>query len=197
MGKMLEYVREWFAAAQEALRQMQLAAPDYWDGALASAVRLGLAALALFACVLLAQLIVLLCARRREWKRIAAFAGTLVAVLALGVWAYRPLPVAPTGAQQIAVERVEANGAHRTLRLTAAQRQQLTVWLESAQCVRDVRAAVPETEETAYRVTYETTDGEASLWVARGVCLREASTENGLLYTVLSGDALYEALAAQ
>ena len=64
--------------------------PDYWDGALDTALRVVRTALPLFAAVLLVQLVLLVFARRKRPRRILVFAGTLVVVLGLCVWACFP-----------------------------------------------------------------------------------------------------------
>ena len=91
MSGMREFLRTIFDTAKEALRQMELAAPDYWDETIAAIARAALLAMALFAAVLLAQLLLLLCARKKDLRKIAAFAGTLTAVLILYLYAAKPL----------------------------------------------------------------------------------------------------------
>ena len=91
MSGLREFSKTIFDTAKEALRQMELAAPDYWDETVATIARAALLALALFAAVLFVQLIILLFTRQKDLKKIIAFAGTLAAVLVLFAWAHEPL----------------------------------------------------------------------------------------------------------
>ncbi len=95
MKAVTDFLKLLFTTAQEALRQMELAAPDYWDGALSTAARAALLALAAFAAVLFIRLLVLvftaLFTRGKTLGPILVFAGTLAAVLALCAYAYGPL----------------------------------------------------------------------------------------------------------
>lgn len=195
MGKALDFLRALFGTARTALDQLSRAVPDYWDGMAVKAARLALAALFLFAGALLLQLAVLLLARQRPLRRILACAGTLAAVLALGAWACRPVPVAQAPVQSASLVLVAEDGAEQAVRLTAAQQKALAALLEGAQCRPSALAALPAAEGAVYRVAYETKDGAAFVLAARGVCVRYTTEEKGLLYPVLAGDALYEALA--
>ena len=76
--------------ALTALGQLNTLVPDYWDGALDTALRVVRTALPLFAAVLLVQLVLLVFARRKRPRRILVFAGTLAVVLGLCVWACFP-----------------------------------------------------------------------------------------------------------
>ena len=91
MSGLREFLKTIFDTAKEALRQMELAAPHYWDDTIAVIARVALLALVLFAAVLFAQLMILLVSRKKDMKKIAAFAGTLAVVLALYAWAHGPL----------------------------------------------------------------------------------------------------------
>ncbi len=91
MDGIREFLKVMFQTAKEALRQMELAVPDYWDETIAVIARAALLAMALFAAVLLVQLILLLCARKKNLRKIAAFAATLMAVLILYLCAAKPL----------------------------------------------------------------------------------------------------------
>lgn len=91
MNGLREFLQTIFETAKEALRQLELAAPHYWDGAVAMAARAALLAMVLFAAVLLVQLLVVLFAKKKDPKKILAFAGTLAAVLVLYAWAAKPL----------------------------------------------------------------------------------------------------------
>lgn len=91
MSGIQEFLRTIFATAKEALRQMELAAPHYWDDTAAVIARAALLALVLFAAVLFVQLIILLFRRKKDIRKIIAFAGTLAVVLALYAWAREPL----------------------------------------------------------------------------------------------------------
>lgn len=85
------FLKTIFDTAKEALRQMELAAPNYWDETIAAIARAALLALVLFAAVLFVQLIILMFAREKDLWKISAFAGTLAIVLALFAWAHEPL----------------------------------------------------------------------------------------------------------
>ena len=91
MSGLREFLRTIFDTAKEALHQMELAAPDYWDDMIATIARAALLALVLFAAVLFVQLVILLLTRKKDMKKIAAFAGTLAVVLALYAWVHGPL----------------------------------------------------------------------------------------------------------
>lgn len=96
MSGIVDSLRTMWKTALTALGQMHTMVPDYWDGALDTALRVAKAALPLFAAVLLVQLVLLLFAREKQLRRILAFAGTLVVMLGLCAWAY--LPVLTAGA---------------------------------------------------------------------------------------------------
>ena len=85
MSGLADSFREMWKTALTALGQLNTLVPDYWDGALDTALRVVRTALPLFAAVLLVQLVLLVFARR-----ILVFAGTLVVVLGLCVWACFP-----------------------------------------------------------------------------------------------------------
>ena len=91
MNGLREFLQTIFDTAKEALRQLELAVPDYWDGTVAAAARAALLAMALFAAVLLIQLLILLFAKKKDLKKILTFTGTLAALLILYVWASKPL----------------------------------------------------------------------------------------------------------
>lgn len=96
MGRLADSFLEMWKTALTALEQLNMMVPDYWDGALDTALRVVRAALPLFAAVLLVQLVLLVCARRKRPRSIVAFAGTLVVVLGLCVWSYFPVWTAGT-----------------------------------------------------------------------------------------------------
>ena len=91
MSGLREFLETVFDTAKEALRQMKLAAPTYWDETVATIARAALLARVLFAAVLFVQLIILLFKREKDMWKIIAFAGTLAVVLALCAWAHEPL----------------------------------------------------------------------------------------------------------
>lgn len=91
MSGIRDFLKMIFDTAKEALRQMELAAPDHWDDTIAVIARAALLALVLFAAVLFVQLVLLLIARKKNMGKILAFAGTLAVVLALYAWAHGPL----------------------------------------------------------------------------------------------------------
>lgn len=95
MTAVTDFLKALFDTAREALRQMELAAPDYWDGTVDTAVRVALLALAAFAALLLVRLLVLvftaLFTHQKKLGVILAFAGTLAVVLALCAYVYGPL----------------------------------------------------------------------------------------------------------
>lgn len=78
MSGLADSFREMWKTALTALGQLNTLVPDYWDGALDTALRVVRTALPLFAAVLLVQLVLLV------------FAGTLAVVLGLCVWACFP-----------------------------------------------------------------------------------------------------------
>lgn len=84
MSGLADSFREMWKTALTALGQLNTLVPDYWDGALDTALRVVRTALPLFAAVLLVF------ARRKRPRRILVFAGTLVVVLGLCVWACFP-----------------------------------------------------------------------------------------------------------
>lgn len=90
MSGLADSFREMWKTALTALGQLNTLVPDYWDGALDTALRVVRTALPLFAAVLLVQLVLLVFARRKRPRRILVFAGTLVVVLGLCVWACFP-----------------------------------------------------------------------------------------------------------
>ena len=77
MSGLADSFREMWKTALTALGQLNTLVPAYWDGALDTALRVVRTALPLFAAVLLV-------------RRILVFAGTLVVVLGLCVWACFP-----------------------------------------------------------------------------------------------------------
>ena len=77
MSGLADSFREMWKTALTALGQLNTLVPAYWDGALDTAV-------------LLVQLVLLVFARRKRPRRILVFAGTLVVVLGLCVWACFP-----------------------------------------------------------------------------------------------------------
>ena len=83
MSGLADSFREMWKTALTALGQLNTLVPDYWDGALDTALRVVRTALPLFAAVLVF-------ARRKRPRRILVFAGTLVVVLGLCVWACFP-----------------------------------------------------------------------------------------------------------
>ena len=89
MSGLADSFREMWKTALTALGQLNTLVPAYWDGALDTALRVVRTALPLFAAVLLVQLL-LVFARRKRPRRILVFAGTLVVVLGLCVWACFP-----------------------------------------------------------------------------------------------------------
>ena len=91
MSGLREFLKTVFDTAKEALRQMELAAPHYWDDTIAVIARVALLALVLFAAVLFVQLIILLFTRKKDLKKIVAFAGTLAVLLVLYAWVHGPL----------------------------------------------------------------------------------------------------------
>ena len=91
MSGIRDFLKTIFDTAKEALRQMELAAPDYWDDTIAVIARVALLAMMLFAAVLFVQLVILLFARKKDMGKILAFAGTLAVVLALYAWAHGAL----------------------------------------------------------------------------------------------------------
>lgn len=95
MTAVTNFLKTLFDTAREALRQMELAAPDYWDGTVDTVVRVALLALAAFAAVLFLRLIALLFTalftHQKKLGVILAFAGTLAVVLALCAYACGPL----------------------------------------------------------------------------------------------------------
>ena len=84
MSGLADSFREMWKTALTALGQLNTLVPDYWDGALDTALRVVHTALPLFAAVLLVF------ARRKRPRRILVFAGTLAVVLGLCVWACFP-----------------------------------------------------------------------------------------------------------
>ena len=90
MSGLADSFREMWKTALTALGQLNTLVPAYWDGALDTALRVVRTALPLFAAVLLVQLVLLVFARRKRPRRILVFAGTLVVVLGLCVWACFP-----------------------------------------------------------------------------------------------------------
>ena len=84
MSGLADSFREMWKTALTALGQLNTLVPAYWDGALDTALRVVRTALPLFAAVLLVF------ARRKRPRRILVFAGTLVVVLGLCVWACFP-----------------------------------------------------------------------------------------------------------
>ena len=90
MSVLADSFREMWKTALTALGQLNTLVPAYWDGALDTALRVVRTALPLFAAVLLVQLVLLVFARRKRPRRILVFAGTLVVVLGLCVWACFP-----------------------------------------------------------------------------------------------------------
>lgn len=199
MNGILQGLRELLQTARYALEQLWIAVPDYGADAVARAARLALLALALFAAVLLAYLLTLLPARGKKRRPIAAAAGTLAAVLALGAWVYRPLPVAGPGTvERVSLVRMDAAGAEETLRLTAEQQAGLTALLERARCVRSPAGELPAQpeRESAYRIVCETAKGETSVLVTRTQGARYTSAEKGLIYPLLFAEKLYAALEA-
>ena len=84
MSGLADSFREMWKTALTALGQLNTLVPDYWDGALDTALRVVRTALPLFAAVLLVF------ARRKRPRRILVFAGTLAVVLGLCVWACFP-----------------------------------------------------------------------------------------------------------
>ena len=90
MSGLADSFREMWKTALTALGQLNTLVPDYWDGALDTALRVVRTALPLFAAVLLVQLVLLVFARRKRPRRILVFAGTLAVVLGLCVWACFP-----------------------------------------------------------------------------------------------------------
>ena len=91
MSGIRDFLKTIFDTAKEALHQMELAAPDYWDDTIAVIARAALLAMMLFAAVLFVQLIILLFTRKKDMKKIVVFAGTLAVVLALYAWVHGPL----------------------------------------------------------------------------------------------------------
>lgn len=91
MSGIRDFLKTIFDTAKEALHQMELAAPDYWDDTIAVIARVALLALMMFAAVLFVQLIILLFTRKKDMKKIVVFAGTLAVVLALYAWVHEPL----------------------------------------------------------------------------------------------------------
>jgi len=190
-----EKLKEFLEATRYALWQQDVAVPDYWDGAVAAAVRCALLALVLFAGVLFVRLCMLLFQKPRSPRRILTFAATLGVVLGLGLWAFRPQPLVGTG-------RIEAVSLTRVMQedetaipLTLSEQKNLTALLESAQYRYGLSTALPETDGKSYRITCQTQDGgEISVWVSSTASVRCMSGEAGLLCPILSGDALYEAL---
>ena len=83
MSGLADSFREMWKTALTALGQLNTLVPDYWDGALDTALRVVRTAL-------LVQLVLLVFARRKRPRRILVFAGTLVVVLGLCVWACFP-----------------------------------------------------------------------------------------------------------
>ena len=77
MSGLADSFREMWKTALTALGQLNTLVPDYWDGALDTALRVVHTALPLFAAVLLVQLVLLVFARRKRPRRILVFAGTL------------------------------------------------------------------------------------------------------------------------
>ena len=90
MSGLADSFREMWKTALTALGQLNTLVPDYWDGALDTALRVVRTALPLFAAVLLVQLVLLVFARRKRPRRILVFAGTLAVVLGLCDWACFP-----------------------------------------------------------------------------------------------------------
>ena len=90
MSGLADSFREMWKTALTALGQLNTLVPAYWDGALDTALRVVRTALPLFAAVLLVQLVLLVFARQKRPRRILVFAGTLVVVLGLCVWACFP-----------------------------------------------------------------------------------------------------------
>ena len=82
MSGLADSFREMWKTALTALGQLNTLVPDYWDGALDTALRVVRTALV--------QLVLLVFARRKRPRRILVFAGTLVVVLGLCVWACFP-----------------------------------------------------------------------------------------------------------
>ncbi len=196
MKAFYENLRAMLKAARYALWQQEVAVPDYWDGARTTAVRCALLALVLFAGVLLVRLCVLLVRKKRDLRAIIAFALTLGVVLGMSFWAFQPMPLVEAGAvTDVTLSRVE-DRSEETVRLTGAQRQAVTALLEEASCRRGFETALPENEGTAYRILFETKDGETAVWVSEKGGVRYMSLEKGLLYPIVSAGALYDALAA-
>lgn len=66
MSGLADSFREMWKTALTALGQLNTLVPDYWDGALDTALRVVRTALPLFAAVLLVQLVLLVFARRKR-----------------------------------------------------------------------------------------------------------------------------------
>lgn len=184
---------EMLRSARYALWQQQAAVPDYWDGARTKAARCALLALVLFAGVLLVRLCMLLMQRRRSARRIFAAAATLGVVLGLAVWVYFPQPLAGEAVESVTLTQIGETG-ETAVPLTDAQQAAVAALLADARCRRSFASALPE--GAGYRITYKTASGEASVLVGEKNAVRYTSVEKGLLCPVLSGGALYEALAA-
>ena len=73
MSGLADSFREMWKTALTALGQLNTLVPDYWDGALDTALRVVRTALPLFAAVLLVQLVLLVFARRKRPRRILVF----------------------------------------------------------------------------------------------------------------------------
>lgn len=116
MTAVTDFLKMIFDTAREALRQMELAAPDYWDGTINAAARVALLALAAFAAVLLVRLLVLLFTalftRKKNLGAILAFAGTLAVVLALCAYVYAPLTEALGEALPVWTAGADSASAH-------------------------------------------------------------------------------------
>lgn len=191
-----EKLKEFLEATQYALWQQDVAVPDYWSGAVATAVRCALFALVLFAAVLFVRLCMLLLEKKRSPRRILTFAATLGAVLGLGWWAFSPQPLVAAGSVEVLSLTCIAQGEETVIPLTLAEQKTLAALLESAQCRRSFARTLPENTGKSYRITYQTESGEASVWVSATASVGYTSEVTGLLCPIVSGGAFYDALAA-
>lgn len=197
MKALWETLKEFSEATRYALWQQQVAVPDYWNGAFAAAIRCALLALVLFAGVLVIRLCMLLFEKKRSPRRILTFAATLGVVVGLGLWAFRPQPLAAAGGvESLSLTRV-TQGEEIVVPLTFHEQKMLTALLESGQYRFGLAASLPEeTGGPCYRIAYQTPDGEAFLWVSAGAAIRYTSEDAGLFCPVLSGSVFYDALSA-
>lgn len=196
MAAWMDKIWQMLETARYALWQRRVAVPGYWDGALGTAERCALWALVLFAGILFVRLCVMLLTRPRAPRRILLFAAVFGVVLGVGVWSFMPRPL--TGGEPVeavSLTRIAQDG-ETDIPLMLSEQKALTALLETAQCSPGLMAKLPQDSGKSYRLTYRTQSGEAFVWVSQAGTVCGTGAENGMLFSVLSDAALYDALPA-